>query len=87
MTKPIEYARSRSPRRAYITIGVCWLLSAGVATPLVLGVNRLGVDENLQHESNQCNYNNSMFLMVSSICSFYIPCAAAFALAKCCAEH
>ena len=54
-----------------MTIGVVWLISIAIASPIVAGFN-----DTPDRDIDQCSFNNEKFLIYSSIFSFYIPTIA-----------
>ncbi|KAI6214787.1 hypothetical protein M3Y94_00309600 [Aphelenchoides besseyi] len=68
---PLAYAQygTRSSR-AFLSIGVVWVVSISVALPVFLGANQ--IDSSKQ----QCEFTNAYFIIFSSLLSFFLPCAA-----------
>lgn len=56
-------------------IGLVWLLSIAIASPIVAGLN-----DTPDREIDQCAFNNEKFLIYSSMFSFYIPTIAMIVL-------
>ena len=69
VTRPIQYARHRNNTRVYLTLIATWVLSAGIALPVILGAN-----QSPERVDELCILYNSAFIIASSMCSFYIPC-------------
>ncbi|RNA34198.1 dopamine D2-like receptor [Brachionus plicatilis] len=68
VTQPIKYARHKSSNRIYLMIGLVWLISVAIASPIAVGLNNTP-----ERASNECSFNNHQFLIYSSMFSFYIP--------------
>lgn len=77
VTKPIEYRKQTTLKRVYITIGLAWFISAAIASPIVIGIN---YSEERNRTPKMCVFYNSLFIMLSSIGSFYAPCIVIFVL-------
>ncbi|CAG7831820.1 unnamed protein product [Allacma fusca] len=72
VTQPIKYAKHKSNTRVWLTIVFVWVFSGLVGSPIVLGLNTL--PDNVTGDF-ECAFNNKYFVLFSSLCSFYIPCA------------
>ncbi|CAD5217653.1 unnamed protein product [Bursaphelenchus okinawaensis] len=71
ITHPVAYAQYGShAHRAFIRIFFVWLLSIIVAVPVFFGANQLNEGE------QKCEFTNAYFIIISSILSFFLPCAA-----------
>ncbi|KAK6753469.1 hypothetical protein RB195_012827 [Necator americanus] len=71
VSRPIQYSRqSQNIRRVFAMIGVTWVISLLVASPMVFGVNVRPPDAN----PHECRFYNAEFSIGSSIISFVIPC-------------
>ncbi|KHJ90713.1 7 transmembrane receptor [Oesophagostomum dentatum] len=71
VSRPIQYSRqTQNVRRVFAMIGVTWLISLLVASPMVFGVNVRPPDAN----PHECRFYNAEFSIGSSIISFVIPC-------------
>ncbi|CAF1327879.1 unnamed protein product [Rotaria sp. Silwood1] len=79
VTKPLKYARHKSPRRVAIMIVIVWLTSFCIALPIVGGVNKSDVID-YPRVPEQCAFFNNKFLIFSSLGSFFIPCIIIFAI-------
>ncbi|CAF2770904.1 unnamed protein product [Rotaria sp. Silwood2] len=79
VTKPLKYARHKSPRRVAIMIVIVWLTSFCIALPIVSGVNKSDVAD-YPRVPEQCAFFNNKFLIFSSLGSFFIPCIIIFAI-------
>ncbi len=73
MTQPIKYAKHKSNTRVWLTIVFVWAFSGLVGSPIVLGLNTPPSDEPI--DMTICTFHNKYFVLFSSLCSFYIPCA------------
>ncbi|CAK9304017.1 unnamed protein product [Gordionus sp. m RMFG-2023] len=69
VTKPIKYSKQNHSRRVPLTICVCWLVSAAIGLPIILGLNNTEGRDN-----TVCTFYNADFILYSSLSSFYIPC-------------
>ena len=69
VTQPIKYARHKNHKRVWLTIGLVWLISAAIGSPIVLGLNHTP-----SRDPTLCMFYNSDFVIYSSLSSFYIPC-------------
>ncbi|KAM3958761.1 dopamine D2-like receptor [Aphomia sociella] len=69
VTQPIKYAKHKSSGRVWLMIVVAWLVSGAIGSPIVLGLNNTP-----DRSPNQCLFNNSNYVIYSSLGSFYIPC-------------
>ncbi|XP_026741656.1 dopamine D2-like receptor [Trichoplusia ni] len=69
VTQPIKYAKHKSNARVWSMIGVAWLVSGAIGSPIVLGLNNTP-----DRRSDDCLFNNKDYVIYSSLGSFYIPC-------------
>ncbi|CAG4961360.1 unnamed protein product [Colias eurytheme] len=69
VTQPIKYAKHKSNLRVWVMIGVAWLVSAAIGSPVVLGLNNTP-----DRSPHQCLFNSTDYVIFSSLGSFYIPC-------------
>lgn len=69
VTRPIKYAKHKSNNRVALTIGIVWIISVGIGSPIVLGLNT-----SPERIPELCIFYNSDFIIYSSLGSFYIPC-------------
>ncbi|XP_049310282.1 dopamine D2-like receptor isoform X1 [Bactrocera dorsalis] len=69
VTRPIEYAKHRNSQRVCMTIVFAWAISAAIGLPIVLGLNNTP-----DRVPQLCIFYNSLFILCSSLSSFYIPC-------------
>ena len=76
VTKPILYARNKNLTRVWVSIGIAWSLSALIALPIILGVNRMGLVDHHRDDELECTFYNAKFILASSLASFYIPSLA-----------
>ncbi|XP_041819934.1 dopamine receptor D4 related sequence [Chelmon rostratus] len=66
---PLKYNRNQFSVRQLALITATWVLSLGVASPILFGLNQVpGRDPNV------CKLENDRFVVYSSICSFFVPC-------------
>ena len=75
VTQPIKYAQHKNSKRIYLMLALVWLISIAVASPIVFGWNNTP-----DREPEQCAFNNEIFLIYSSLFSFYIPSFVMFIL-------
>nr|AWJ68172.1 putative dopamine receptor 3 [Hirudo verbana] len=71
VTRPLQYVKHRNSKRAFIVLAITWIISAGVSSPIALGMN---YTKHRALTPHICAYYNSDFLIYSSVCSFYAPC-------------
>ncbi|WKY14226.1 hypothetical protein Q1695_000065 [Nippostrongylus brasiliensis] len=73
ISHPISYAQyGARGGRAMISISIVWVVSVIVGLPILLGVNPM--------EGSQCELGNAYFNILSSLLSFFFPCAAMIVL-------
>ncbi|XP_039647079.1 dopamine receptor D4 related sequence [Perca fluviatilis] len=66
---PLKYNRNQFSMRQLALIVAVWLLSLGVASPVIFGLNRVpGRDPTV------CKLEDDRFVVYSSVCSFFVPC-------------
>ncbi|XP_041636180.1 dopamine receptor D4 related sequence isoform X2 [Cheilinus undulatus] len=66
---PLKYNRNQFSVRQLTLIAATWLLSVGVASPVIFGLNQVpGRDPSV------CRLENDQFVVYSSVCSFFVPC-------------
>ncbi|KAM6961591.1 dopamine receptor D4 related sequence [Tautogolabrus adspersus] len=66
---PLKYNRNQFSVRQLALIAATWLLSLGVASPVMFGLNQVhGRDPSV------CRLEDDRFVVYSSICSFFVPC-------------
>ncbi|XP_073337256.1 dopamine receptor D4 related sequence [Pagrus major] len=66
---PLKYNRNQFSIRQLALITATWVLSLGVASPVIFGLNQVpGRDPNV------CKLEDDRFVVYSSICSFFVPC-------------
>ncbi|PAV80930.1 hypothetical protein WR25_04770 isoform J [Diploscapter pachys] len=74
ISHPIAYAQyGARGGRAMLSITIVWGVSLAVALPILFGINPM-------ESPNQCELGNPYFNLISSIFSFFIPCAAMIVL-------
>ncbi|CAG9582962.1 unnamed protein product [Danaus chrysippus] len=69
VTQPIKYAKHKSNARVWVMIAVAWTVSGAIGSPIVLGLNNTP-----DRSPDQCLFNNTDYVIYSSLGSFYIPC-------------
>ncbi|XP_036319701.1 dopamine D2-like receptor, partial [Rhagoletis pomonella] len=69
VTRPIEYAKHRNSPRVCLTILLAWAISVAIGLPIVMGLNNTP-----DRDPGLCLFYNTMFILCSSLTSFYIPC-------------
>lgn len=71
ITDPIAYPSKMSNYKVCVLITLVWLCSAGISFPAIAWWHAVGPSE---IPPNQCNFtNDSAYLIISSVVSFYIP--------------
>uniref|UniRef100_A0A8K9Y8B7 G-protein coupled receptors family 1 profile domain-containing protein n=1 Tax=Oncorhynchus mykiss TaxID=8022 RepID=A0A8K9Y8B7_ONCMY len=66
---PLKYNRNQFSLRQLVLITATWVLSLGVASPVIFGLNQVpGRDPTV------CKLENDSFVVYSSVCSFFVPC-------------
>ncbi|CAN9508393.1 unnamed protein product [Ophioblennius macclurei] len=66
---PLKYNRNQFSVRQLALITATWVLSLGVASPVIFGLNRVpGRDPTV------CKLEDDRFVVYSSVCSFFVPC-------------
>ncbi|VDD91875.1 unnamed protein product [Enterobius vermicularis] len=71
VSKPIAYSRqTQNIVQVFYMLGAIWLVSIAVASPIVLGANTRPEKDPLY----ECRLYNPLFIILSSIVSFVIPC-------------
>ncbi|XP_074482123.1 dopamine receptor D4 related sequence [Sebastes fasciatus] len=66
---PLKYNRNQFSVRQLALIAATWLLSLGLASPVIFGLNQVpGRDPSV------CKLEDDRFVVYSSICSFFVPC-------------
>ncbi len=70
ISRPMQYATQRTPRKIKGAILVVWLISAVISFPSLVSMNKT------QHRGSlQCRFNNNVwYILYSSIGSFFAPC-------------
>lgn len=73
ISRPVQYATQRTPRKIKAAIVVVWLLSAVISFPPLVSMNKT-----LESEEGcgpQCKLNDELwYILYSSIGSFFAPC-------------
>ncbi|XP_043964350.1 dopamine receptor D4 related sequence isoform X1 [Gambusia affinis] len=66
---PLKYNRNQFSVRQLTLITATWVLSLGVASPVIFGLNQVpGRDPTV------CKLEDDHFVVYSSVCSFFVPC-------------
>uniref|UniRef100_UPI0037E99F92 dopamine receptor D4 related sequence n=1 Tax=Semicossyphus pulcher TaxID=241346 RepID=UPI0037E99F92 len=66
---PLKYNRNQFSIRQLALITATWLLSLGVASPVIFGLNQVP-----GRDSSVCRLEDERFVVYSSVCSFFVPC-------------
>ncbi|XP_045896363.1 dopamine receptor D4 related sequence [Micropterus dolomieu] len=66
---PLKYNRNQFSVRQLALITATWVLSLGVASPVIFGLNQVP-----GRNPNVCKLEDDRFVVYSSICSFFVPC-------------
>ncbi|XP_078533918.1 D(4) dopamine receptor-like [Lissotriton helveticus] len=66
---PLKYNRNHFSIRQMVLIAATWILSLGVASPVIFGLNRVP-----NRNPDVCKLEDNNFVVYSSVCSFFVPC-------------
>lgn len=66
---PLKYNRNQFSVRQLALITAAWVLSLGVASPVIFGLNQVP-----DRDPSVCKLEDDRFVVYSSICSFFVPC-------------
>ncbi|XP_066524699.1 dopamine receptor D4 related sequence [Hoplias malabaricus] len=66
---PLKYNRNQFSVRQLALITATWVLSLGVASPVIFGLNQVP-----NRNSHVCKLEDNKFVVYSSVCSFFVPC-------------
>ncbi|XP_041112205.1 D(4) dopamine receptor-like [Polyodon spathula] len=66
---PLKYNRNQFSMQQLVLITATWVLSFGVASPVIFGLNRVP-----QRNPHICKLEDDNFVVYSSVCSFFVPC-------------
>lgn len=66
---PLKYNRNQFSIRQLALITATWVLSLGVASPVIFGLNQVP-----NRNPHVCKLEDNQFVVYSSICSFFVPC-------------
>ncbi|XP_048466345.1 dopamine receptor D4 related sequence [Rhincodon typus] len=66
---PLKYNRNHFSGRQLVLIMATWLLSLGVASPVIFGLNNVP-----GRDVTDCKLEDGTFVVYSSVCSFFVPC-------------
>ncbi|KAL3068464.1 hypothetical protein niasHT_030755 [Heterodera trifolii] len=73
ISHPLAYCQIGTNSRAYVSIALVWAVSISVAIPLAFGANHI-------ESEHECAFTNPVFMISSSVLSFFLPCLAMIAL-------
>ncbi|KAF7655607.1 hypothetical protein LDENG_00053730 [Lucifuga dentata] len=66
---PLKYNRNQFSVRQLALITATWVLSLGVASPVIFGLNQVP-----GRNPSICKLEDDRFVVYSSVCSFFVPC-------------
>lgn len=66
---PLKYNRNQFSVRQLALITATWVLSLGVASPVIFGLNQVP-----DRDPSVCKLEDERFVVYSSVCSFFVPC-------------
>ncbi|GAA6235076.1 D(4) dopamine receptor-like [Lates japonicus] len=66
---PLKYNRNQFSVRQLALITATWVLSLGVASPVIFGLNQVP-----DRDPSVCKLEDDRFVVYSSVCSFFVPC-------------
>ncbi|XP_042259512.1 dopamine receptor D4 related sequence [Thunnus maccoyii] len=66
---PLKYNRNQFSVRQLTLIAATWVLSLGVASPVIFGLNQVP-----DRDPSVCKLEDDRFVVYSSVCSFFVPC-------------
>ncbi|KAK5603202.1 D(4) dopamine receptor [Crenichthys baileyi] len=66
---PLKYNRNQFSVRQLALITATWVLSLGVASPVIFGLNQVP-----NRDPTVCKLEDDRFVVYSSVCSFFVPC-------------
>lgn len=69
MVVPLKYNRNQFSVRQLALITATWVLSFGVASPVIFGLNQVP-----DRDPSVCKLEDDRFVVYSSVCSFFVPC-------------
>lgn len=69
MVVPLKYNRNQFSVRQLALITATWVLSLGVASPVIFGLNQVP-----DRDPSVCKLEDDRFVVYSSVCSFFVPC-------------
>ncbi|KAF8571664.1 hypothetical protein P879_00345 [Paragonimus westermani] len=75
VTRPISYAKRNNLKRVRVSIAVVWTVSFVIALPVVCGLNEM-----YELELNSCASSNPVYVISSSVGSFYVPAVVLLAV-------
>lgn len=65
----MKYNRNQFSVRQLVLIAATWILSFGVASPVIFGLNQVP-----GRDASVCKLEDDNFVVYSSVCSFFVPC-------------
>ncbi|XP_077399435.1 dopamine receptor D4 related sequence [Vanacampus margaritifer] len=66
---PLKYNQNQFSSRQLGLIAATWVLSLGVASPVIFGMNQVA-----DRDLSTCKLEDDRFVVYSSVCSFFVPC-------------
>ncbi|XP_029471481.1 D(4) dopamine receptor-like isoform X2 [Rhinatrema bivittatum] len=75
---PLKYNRNHFSVRQLVLIAATWVLSLGVASPVIFGLNDVA-----SRDPRFCKLEDDNFVVYSSVCSFFVPCPVMLLLYYC----
>lgn len=66
---PLKYNRNQFSVRQLLLITATWVMSMGVASPVIFGLNQVP-----GRNPSVCKLEDERFVVYSSVCSFFLPC-------------
>nr|XP_014343921.1 PREDICTED: D(4) dopamine receptor [Latimeria chalumnae] len=66
---PLNYNRRQFDHRQRILISTTWILAFAVASPVIFGLNNIP-----NRNPAVCQLEDHNYIIISSVCSFFIPC-------------
>uniref|UniRef100_A0A8C4QBQ2 G-protein coupled receptors family 1 profile domain-containing protein n=1 Tax=Eptatretus burgeri TaxID=7764 RepID=A0A8C4QBQ2_EPTBU len=75
---PLQYNKNHFGLRQMILITATWVLSMGLASPIMFGFNNGPV-----RDPKVCKLESNNFVVYSSVCSYFVPCPIMLVLYCC----
>ncbi|KAI7814973.1 dopamine receptor D4b [Triplophysa rosa] len=66
---PLNYNLKHVDHRQILLLSATWLLALAVASPVIFGINNVP-----QRDPRECKLEDNIYVVYSSVCSFFIPC-------------